>query len=158
MKSPNRLEASLLGIGLCLTLALSAMAEEKAIALKDAPAPVQKAIAEQLKGGKLKALSVETEDGKTEYEAELTVDGREKTVVVDPSGKVLETETVVEFSKLPEAVRAGLTREAGKGSIGKVEETSSAAGTSYEALVKQAGKKDREIVVGSDGKLIAPKK
>lgn len=158
MKNPNRMEASVLGIGLCLALALSARAEEKTIALKDAPAAVQKAIADQLMGGRLKALSVETDDGNTEYEAELAVDGREKTVVVDSSGKVIETETVVEFSKLPEAVRAGLTREAGKGSIGKVEETSSAAGTSYEALVKDAGKKDREIVVGSDGKLIAPKK
>ena len=141
-----------------LGLALPLIAAEKTVALKDAPAAVQKAIADQLKGGKLKSLSVETEDAKTEYEAEVTVDGRDKTVAMDASGKVLETEMVVELKALPEPVRAGLLREAGKGSIEKVEEVTSAGVTSYEAKVKEAGKKDREVVVGTDGKLIVPKK
>ena len=141
-----------------LGLAFPVIAAEKTVALKDAPAAVQKTIAEQLKGGKLKSLSVETEDGKTEYEAEVTVDGHDKTVAMDASGKVLETEMVVELKALPEAVRAGLSREAGKGSISKVEEVTKAGVTSYEALVKEAGKKDREVVVTADGKLVAPGK
>src|SRR5262245_677006 len=91
--------AVFLGTGLSLALALTATAGEKTIALKDAPAAVQKAINEQLKGGKLKTLSVETEDGKTEYEAEVTTDGRESTIVLDPTGKVIESEEVVELSK-----------------------------------------------------------
>lgn len=139
-------------------LALYAAAAEKTVALKDAPAAVQKAIADQLKGGRLKSLSVEVEDGKTEYEAAIAADGREKTVVMDPSGKVLESEAVVELKALPEAVRTGLTREAGKGSIAKVEEVTSAGVTSYEAVVKEAGKKDREVVVDADGRPVAPKK
>ncbi len=144
--------------GLSLGLVFPLIAAEKTVALKDAPAAVRKTIADQLKGGKLKSLSVETEGGKTEYEAELTVDGREKTIAMDPSGKVLETEAVVELKNLPEAVRAGLLREAGKGSIEKVEEVTSAGATSYEALVKEAGKKNREVVVTPDGKLVVPKK
>ncbi len=150
--------APLIAVAVGLTLASGASAAEKTIALKDAPAAVQKAVADQLKSGRLNALSVETEDGKTEYEAALTVDGREKTVVFDPAGKLLETETVVEFGKLPEAVRSGLTREAGKGSIAKIEETTSAGGTSYEALIKETGKKDREVVIGADGKPVPAKK
>jgi uncharacterized membrane protein YkoI len=143
------------GLGLGLTLA--AVAAEKTIALKDAPPAVQKTVADQLQGGKLKGLSVETEDGKTEYEAELTIEGREKTLVMDPAGKVLETEAVVELKGLPDAVRAGLAREAGKGSITKVEEVTKAGVTSYEAQVKEAGKKDREVAVGIDGKLVPGK-
>jgi len=157
MKNLNLTTRTLMLVSV-LGLALPLIAAEKTVALKDAPAAVQKAIAEQLKGGKLKSLSVETEDGKTEYEAEVTVDGRDKTVAMDASGKVLETEAVVELKTLPEAVRTGLAREAGKGSIAKVEEVTKAGVASYEALVKEAGKKDREVVVTADGKLVAPKK
>ena len=65
---------------------------------------------------------------------------------------------VVELKALPEVVRAGLTREACKGSIAKVEEVTKGGVTSYEAKVKEAGKKDREVVVGADGKLVPAKK
>jgi uncharacterized membrane protein YkoI len=159
MKNLNLTTRTLaLASGLGLALAFPVMAAEKPLALKDAPAAVQKTVADQLKGGKLKSLSVETEGGKTEYEAEVTVDGRDKTVAMDASGKVLETEMVVDLKALPEAVRAGLTREAGKGSIAKVEEVTKAGVTSYEAKITEAGKKDREVVVTADGKLVAPRK
>ncbi len=159
MKNMNlKTRTLVLASAFSLALAFPVIAADKPVALKDAPAPVQKTVADQLKGGKLKSLSVETEDGKAEYEAELTVDGRDKTIVMDASGKVLETETVVEMKALPEAVRAGLTREAGKGSIVKVEEVTKAGVTSYEAKVKEAGKKDREVELTVDGKLVAPRK
>ncbi len=158
MKNLNLTTRTLVVSGLSLGLTFPAIAAEKTLALKEAPAAVQKTIADQLKGGKLKSLSVETEDGKTEYEAEVTVGGHDKTVAMDATGKVLETEMVVELKALPEAARVALTREAGKGSIAKVEEVTKTGVTSYEALVKEAGKKDREVVVTADGKLVAPKK
>ena len=158
MKNSNRALTSLLSLALCLTLSLSARAEEKTIALKAAPAAVQKALAEQLKGGAIKSLSVETEDGKTEYEAVITGGGKDRTVAVDAAGKLLESETEVEFGTLPEPVKAALTKEAGKGKITKVEELTEDGVVSYEGLVKEAGKKDREVVVGADGKVVPAKK
>lgn len=141
-------------LGLSLAMATVTTAGEKNIALKDAPAAVQKTVNEQLKGGKLRGLSMEVEKGKTTYEAELTVSGRDRDVVVDPEGRIVEAEQVVELSTLPEVVRAGLAREAGKGSVEKVEEVTRAGVTSYEAVIKEAGKKDREVVIGADGKVV----
>ncbi|MBK5255139.1 MAG: hypothetical protein JJE39_03825 [Vicinamibacteria bacterium] len=148
--------ASTLCLG--LGLAVPARSGEKAITLKDAPTAVQKTIGDQMKGGALRGLSVETEKGKTVYEAELTVDGRSKDLLIDGAGMVLEIEAEMELSALPEAVRAGLQREAGKGSVTKVEQVTRGAAVSYEALVKEAGKKNREVVVGADGGPIASKK
>ncbi len=145
-------------LGLSLAMASFTAAEEKKIALKDAPAAVQKTVNEQLKGGKLRGLSVEVEKGETKYEAEMTVDGRNRDVVIDSAGTVLEAEALVELSALPEVVRAGLLREAGNGSVATVEELTRDGVVSYEALIKETGKKNREVVVGTDGKLVGAKK
>lgn len=141
-------------VGLSLAVAGFTAADEKAIALKDAPAAVQKAVNEQLKGGKLRGLSMEVEKGKTTYEAEMTVNGSDRDVVIDPEGKIVEAEHVVELSTLPEIVRAALAREAGKGSVEKVEEVTRDGVVSYEAVIKEAGKKNREVVVGADGRAV----
>ncbi|MBX7185849.1 MAG: hypothetical protein K1Y01_11960 [Vicinamibacteria bacterium] len=155
MKNPTLTARTLILVsGFGLGLAFPATGAERTIALKAAPVAVQKAIADRLKGGRLKSLSVETEGGEAEYEAEVMVDGHDRTLVIDASGRVLETETVMELGALPEAVRVGLAREAGKASITKVEEVVNAGVTSYEATLKETGKKDREVVVDGDGKLV----
>ncbi|MBK5257463.1 MAG: hypothetical protein JJE39_15670 [Vicinamibacteria bacterium] len=130
----------------------------KAVLLKNAPGAVQKTIAEQLKGGALRKLSVTVAGGQTTYEAELTVGGAKRNLTIDPSGKVLEAELPLELSAVPEAARAGLTREAGAAAIAKVEEVIHAGVSSYKASIKEAGKKDRTVVVSADGTLVAEKK
>lgn len=145
-------------LGLSLAMASLTLAGEKSIALKDAPASVQKTVNEQLKGGRLRALSVEVDKGETRYEAEMTVDGKNRDVVIDSAGMLLEAEVMVELSALPEAARAGLLREAGKGSVATVEELTRDGVVSYEALIKEAGKKSREVVVGPDGRIVGSKK
>ena len=134
-----------------------AQASEKAIALKDAPAGVQKAINEQLKGGTLRALSVEVEKGETRYEAEMTINGHARDVVMDATGAVVEAEATVEMSALPSAIRESLLKEAGKGKIERVEEVTRGGVLTYEALVKEAGKKNREVLLDSSGKVPAKK-
>ena len=132
-------------------------AEGKKVLLKNAPIGVQKTIADQIKGAALQGLVVETEDGKTEYEARLLFEGHVKTLTMDDKGKLLESEIVVAFSTLPEAVRNAITKEAGKGKIQSVEEVTRDGVVTYEAAVKESGKQ-REVVVGVDGKLVPAKK
>ena len=139
----------------CGAAAVTTFAEGKKIALKNAPIAVQKTIADQLKGGTLRELVLEVENGKTVYEAELAADGRVRTLAIDATGTLLESEAAVELSAIPAAAREGLLREAGKGSISEVEEVTKNGAVSYEAMVKEKGKKDREIVVDADGKAIA---
>lgn len=66
--------------------------DEKEIALEDVPKKVREAAENAVKGIKLSEAEVETEDGKTVYELEGTVDGKEYEIEVDEDGKVLEVE------------------------------------------------------------------
>ena len=127
-------------------------AQEKHIKRSELPAAVQKTVDEQSKGATIRGYAKETEDGKLEYEVEMTVDGHSKDVSMAPDGTVLEVEEQVDFDKLPAAVKEGLQAKAGKGKIAKVESiVKQGALVAYEAKVLTAGKRS-EVQVGSDGK------
>jgi len=129
-------------------------AQERRVKMQDLPEAVQKTVKEQGKDATLKGLSREVENGKTEYEAEFTVNGHSRDVTIDPQGNVLEVEEEVAIASLPDAVQNGLKAAAGKGQILKVESISKDGHLEkYEALVKTSGRKS-EIQVDANGKLI----
>ena len=65
-------------------LASAAMfAAETPVQMKDLPAAVQKTVQEQTRNAKLNGLAKEVEDGKTFYEAETTVNGKSRDVLID---------------------------------------------------------------------------
>jgi choice-of-anchor A domain-containing protein len=72
--------------------------------LPDAPrATVQKLTA----GGRIERIDKEVEDGRVVYDVEATVGGKHvEFLVADSDGAVLATETSIDFSQLPAAVRA----------------------------------------------------
>jgi hypothetical protein len=133
------------------TLAI-AQEQEMKIQRSDLPAPVEKAVAAQSQGATIKGFSQEKENGQTYYEAEMTVNGHSKDVLMDPNGNVVEVEEQVTLDSLPATVRDGLQAKAGKGKIVKVESlTKHDKLVAYEAKVQAAGKRS-EIQVGPDGK------
>jgi len=142
----------------CGAVATRAFPEDKKIALKNAPVAVQKTIADQLKGGTLRELVLEVENGKSTYEADLAIDGHVRTLAIDAKGTLLETESAVELNAIPAAAREGLLREAAKGSISEVEEVTKDGAVFYEAMVKEKGGKAREVVVDASGKAVPVKK
>ena len=74
---------------------------------------------------------------------------------MDAQGNIVEIEEEVDMAKLPAAVKDGLTKAAGKGTIGKVESlTKKGKLVAYEAVVK-TGTKSSEVQVGPDGKKLA---
>ena len=128
--------------------------EEKRVRMKDLPAAVQKTVREQSQGAVIRGLARETENGKTNYEVELRVNGHNKDVLIDPSGAVVEVEEQVTLASLPAAVRTAIEQNAGGGKIVGVESiTEGNVLTSYEAHVRKAGK-SREIKVSPAGQLI----
>jgi uncharacterized membrane protein YkoI len=138
-----------------LTAVLPAHAQEKKLQPSDLPAAVQKTVDEQSKGATIKGFSTEVEDGKKIYEVQLTVNGHGKDISMDPQGHVLEIEEETLLESLPPAVRDGLTKAAGKGTIRKVESlTKNGKLVAYEAAVK-TGTKNSEVQVGPDGKKLA---
>jgi hypothetical protein len=130
-------------------------AQEKKIKREGLPAAVEKTVAEQSAGATIRGFSTEVEQGKRLYEVELTVNGHTKDISMDEQGNVVEMEEEVSLGSLPPAVKDGLTRAAGTGTIGKVESISKRGKlVAYEAVVK-TGTKRSEIQVGPDGMKLA---
>src|SRR5262245_8597221 len=87
-----------------LLIASTFHAEEKKIKRSELPAVVEKTVAEQSRNATVKGLSKEVENGKTIYEAELTVNGRGKDIAMDAQGNILQIEEEVDLATLPAAV------------------------------------------------------
>jgi hypothetical protein len=135
-----------------ILLAASAMAQEKKIQRSDLPAAVERAVVAQSKGATIRGFSQEKENGQTYYEAELTVNGHSKDVLMDANGGVVEVEERVAMDSLPAAVRDGLQAKAAKGKLLQVESiTKRGILVAYEAKVITDGK-NSEVQVGPDGK------
>ncbi len=150
---------ALVVVGVCLLasflVATSVAAKEKQLKKSDLPAAVQKAAEEQSKGATVRGYASEVEDGKLQYELQLTVNGHSKDVSIAPDGSVLEIEEHVALDRLPAAVREGLQKKAGAGKITTVESlTKHGTLVAYEAQVL-TGKKKSEVQVGPDGKPLA---
>ena len=136
-----------------LLLAAGAFADTP-IKMGDLPAAVQQTVREQSKGGAIRGLAKEVENGKTLYEVELKMNGRNRDVLIDPSGKVVEIEEEVAVDSLPAAVKAGLEKQTGKGRIIGVESiTRDNAIIAYEAKIWKAGKTS-EVKIGLDGSMM----
>jgi hypothetical protein len=130
-------------------------AQEKKIKRNDLPPAVEKTVAEESKDATVRGFSTEMEKGQKVYEAELTVNGHTKDILIDGQGGILEVEEEVAMDALPSVVKDGLMKMAGKGTISKVESlTKKGSLVAYEAVVK-TGAKHREIQVGPDGQKLA---
>jgi uncharacterized membrane protein YkoI len=144
--------ASKLAIVLALTTLAFGQESERKIQRADLPPAVEKAVAAQSQGATIKGFSREKENGQTFFEAEMTLNGHSKDVLIDTNGAVAEVEEQVSLDSLPAAVKDGLQAKAGKGKILKVESiTKHDQLVAYEAKVATGGKKS-EVQVGADGK------
>src|SRR5580704_4451260 len=104
-----------------LALLTIAQAQEKKIQRTDLPPAVEKTVAAQSQGATIKGFSQEKENGQTFYEAEMTVDGHSKDILIDASGAIAEVEEQVALDSLSAPVKDGLQAKAGSGKIVKVE-------------------------------------
>ena len=138
-----------------VVVAGTASGQERKMKRSELPPAVERAVAAQSQGAKIRGFSQETQNGQSLYEVEMTVNGHSKDVLLDAKGEVVEVEEQVALDALPAAVRAGLTAKAHGGKIGKVESiTKQGKLVAYEAVVTTNGKRS-EIQVGPDGKPLA---
>jgi preprotein translocase subunit YajC len=128
---------------------------EKRIDRSALPSAVENTVAANTQGATIRGFNEEKENGKTYYEAELTVNGHSKDILMDSDGAIVEVEEQVDLASLPAAVQRGLQAKAGGGKLGKVESiTKHSQLVAYEAKVTSHGKRS-EIQVGPDGKSLA---
>ena len=135
-----------------LLIAAGAPAGEKKIDRSELPPAVEKTVAAQGPGATVRGLSREEEKGRVLYEAELSIGGRSRDILIDATGAIVEAEEEVSIESLSPEVQAGLKARAGKGAITKVESiTKGGRLVGYEAQVDTHGKRS-EISVGPEGK------
>lgn len=146
------LRCSTIVIGAVLGVVTSASSQEKPIRRADLPAAVERTVVAQSLGATVHGFSLEQDKGHTYYEAEMTLNGHTRDVLIDEAGAVVEVEEQVILDALPATVREGLAAKAGNGKISKVESLTKAGKlVAYEAQLTTAGKRS-EIQVGPDGK------
>jgi hypothetical protein len=131
--------------------AVGAQAHERHLKKSDLPLAVQKTVDEQSRAARIRGYSSEMDEGKLQYEVEMTVNGHSRDVSIAPDGSVLAVEEQVELDALPPAVRTGLQAGAGGAKITKVESiTKHGSIVAYEAELR-TGKTRSELQVGPDG-------
>lgn len=149
MNIRGKLLLASLAIGLAMWS--TAQGQERKIKRSELPPAVEKTVAAESAGATVQGFSTEVEAGKRLYEVELKVEGRGKDILMDARGNVVEIEEEVALDSLPAAVKEGLTKAAGRGTISRVESlTKRGKLVAYEAVVK-TGAKRREVQVGPGG-------
>jgi hypothetical protein len=145
--------ATCLVAALCAGHALAQAAKPKALQVKDLPASVQKTVQDTLKGGSIKNIVKEKEDGIEQYEIESTLDGKARDFNVAADGHLLVVEEATTIDAIPGAVKAAIQKTVGGGTVSTVE-TFARPGKPllYEAAYKDAKGKRHEVLFDAAGK------
>lgn len=88
-----------------------------------------------------------------EYEAEFKINKVEVSVVYDEKGNLLETETEIKFSDLPQAVKDAIAKDFAGYKIEEIEKVEKKGVISYEMEVEK-GKMEYELTYDLNGKLL----
>ena len=154
----------LIGLGVIGMVTLMARAEdehEEEVTLDQVPAAVKATILREAAGGRITEIERETKDGKTAYEAEFMLDGKEIEIKVAPDGTLLHREVEGEgddeddltIDQVPQPARGALLKLAGGAKIIKAERENERGILVYEAEWVVNGTK-HEAAVTTDGALI----
>ncbi len=134
-----------------------AQAQERKIKREQLPPAVERTVTAESQGASIKGFAAEVENRRKFYELSLIVNGHNKDILMDESGKIVEVEEEVAFDSLPATVQAALKARAKSAKINVVESlTKNGTLVAYEAHLKR-GFKRSEIQVGPNGeKLTKP--
>ena len=138
-----------------VALSGSAMAQEKkakSLKLKDLPAAVQKTVEDNLKGGDIKNIAKEKEDGVEQYEVESVLNGKSRDFNVDAKGNLLLVEVATTMDAIPAAAKASILKKVADGKLAEVETfTKTDQPVMYEAAYTDKKGKKHEVLVKADG-------
>ena len=128
---------------------------EKKIDRSALPPAVEKTVQEQSQGMTIKGFALDHENGGTQYEVEMMLNGHSKDIEIAPDGTLLEVEEQVAIDSLPAEVQSSLGAKAAGAKITKVESLKKKDRlVAYEAATLKGSKKG-EIQVGPHGETLA---
>ena len=124
----------------------------KGIQLNDLPAAVQKTVQANLKGGEIKNISKEKEDGVDQYEVETLRNGKARDFDVDLKGTLLVVEEATAIDAIPAAAKASILKKVGDGKLGVVETVAKTGQPMmYEFAYTDKNGKKHQMLVKADG-------
>lgn len=135
----------------CLSF-LAQQNKGKSLQLKDLPAVVQKTVEDNVKGGQIKNISKEKEDGIEQYEVESLVNGKSRDFNVDTKGNLLVVEESTTIDAIPAAAKASILKKVADGKLRTVETfTKPGQPLMYEAAYIDKKGTHHEVLVKADG-------
>lgn len=140
------MKKSILTLAFALIMVV-AFAEEKKVVVPEA---VKKAFAAQFTNATKVEWSLEKVG---EYEAEFKMNNAEMSAVLDEKGMLIETETEIKESELPQAIKATLDKDFAGYKIEEIEKAEAKGIITYE-LAAEKGEKEFELVFDANGKLL----
>jgi uncharacterized membrane protein YkoI len=143
----------LLALGLAGRIELLAADQTTAVTLSQVPAPAQKTITLQVGKGRLGDIDQVTENGKTSYEVEFTLDEIQRSLTVEAGGKLASWQVLM--SELPDAVQKTVQAQVGKGKLEEIDKTFDEDGFAYDATVKRRNGREYSFTVSATGKLLS---
>lgn len=142
----------LLAIAALSSLPALGTAAEKGLALKDLPPAVQKTIGDNLKGGTIRNIGKEAENGVAQYEVETVLNGRRRDFNVDTKGNLVVVEEETTIDAIPAAAKAAIVKKVGTGKLRAVETLQkTGAELMYEAAYTTRAGKHAEVLIKADG-------
>jgi uncharacterized membrane protein YkoI len=111
------------------------------ISLADLAAPARLSVEKLTAGGKIEKIEKEVEKGNVVYDVEATVNGKHVECTVAIDGTVVGTETSIDYSDLPEAVRTAAAVYFGSATGLRPSKGVEDGKTSYEIEGKKGGNK-----------------
>ncbi|MGH9423617.1 MAG: hypothetical protein ACRD3J_26825 [Thermoanaerobaculia bacterium] len=129
--------------------------KSKMLVLKDLPPSVQKTVQDNLKGGAIKTIGKEKEDGIEQYEIETAVTCKARDFNVAVDGRLLVVEEATTIDAIPAAAKAAILKQVGSGAVTTIE-TFAKPGQPvlYEAAHTDAKGKRHELLVNAEGKAV----
>jgi hypothetical protein len=149
----NRILASLVTLFGLSFFVVSAHADETKVPLDQVPAAVKEAVKKKFPDAKMEEAQKEVKDGKTTFELLIKEDSKKITVSLKEDGTILEIEKEIAAKDLPEAVASAVKSKYPTGTVKKAEEVTVDETVTYEVIVAQKGKKNREIALDKTGKI-----
>lgn len=125
---------------------------EKKISKKELPAEVLKSFEEKYPSAKITGQLKETREGIAYYEIESIDSSRRRDLLFQVDGKIIEVEESISLHELPRFVQDSVRVKFPGATITSAERSTRDSHVEYE-LVLGDGKKTREVVVNSAGKV-----
>jgi uncharacterized membrane protein YkoI len=158
------------GLALCIGAAVNKQTaeQERNLSIDQVPTVVRTTI--QAQGGTIEEIEMETENGQTVYEAEVTIDGQKVEIKVAADGSQIskklddedndeegddEDEEQVSIDQVPDPVKATILNEAQGGTIKEIERGNENGQIIYEADVIINGQEVELKIAPDSGNLIS---